>query len=182
MKDALLINKVAAAVIGAMLLAMVAGALSSILYQPDQIAENAYPIEAGAATTETAAAAPAGPEPVSALLASADTAKGLKLFKKCGACHTYEKGGADKVGPNLWNLIDRVQGGVDGFGGYSKAMAALKDTGSTWSYEELNAFLAKPKKYLKGTAMNFGGFKKVKDRADIIAFLREQADSPVALP
>lgn len=180
MKDALLTNKLAAGVIGAMLLAMLAGGLSKILYQPDVIAENAYPIEAGEAeATSQAAAAPAGPEPVSALLASADTAKGLKLFKKCAACHSYENGGAHKVGPNLWNIVNRPKGGVADFGGYSKV---IKDFGGDWTYEDLNAFLAKPKAYMKGTAMNFGGFKKVSDRANIIAFLREQADSPVALP
>ncbi|MDX1739157.1 MAG: cytochrome c family protein [Alphaproteobacteria bacterium] len=181
MKDALLTNKVAAGVIGAALLAMVAGSLADMLYAPKTIAEDAYPIavaeSAGASTTE--AAEPAGPEPVSPLLASADSAKGLKLFKKCSACHTYEKGGSHKLGPNLWNIVDRAQGGVAEFGGYSKAMQAA---GGAWTYEDLNAFLAKPKDYLKGTAMNFGGFKKPQDRADIIAFLREQADAPVALP
>lgn len=180
MKDALLINKLSAGVIGAMLLAMLAGSLSHILYTADEITEDAYPIAANEApAASSAAAAPAGPEPVSALLASADVAKGQKLFKKCAACHTYEKGGADKVGPNLWNIVDRAKGGHASFGGYSKAMTAM---GGDWTYEDLNAFLAKPKKFMKGTAMNFGGFKKTSDRANIIAFLRAQADSPVALP
>ncbi len=180
MKDALLVNKFSAGIIGAMLLAMLAGALSHILYSPDAITEDTYPIVAseGADTTATAAA-PAGPEPVSALLASADIAKGQKLFKKCAACHTFDNGGAHKVGPNLWNIVDRKQGGVADFGGYSKAIAAVD---ANWTYEDLNEFLAKPKAYLKGTAMNFGGFKKVSDRANIIGFLRAQADSPVALP
>lgn len=180
MKDALLTNKVAAGLIGAMLLAMVAGSLSDILYQEDTISENAYPIAVNeTASSAKVAEAPAGPDPVSPLLASADVAKGLKLFKKCAACHSYEEGGTHKQGPNLWNIVDRDKGGVADFGGYSKAMAAA---GGVWDYESLNEFLAKPKNYMKGTAMNFGGFKKASDRANIIAFLREQANTPVALP
>ena len=180
MKDALLINKVAAGLIGAMLLAMVAGSLSGILYHPETLAENAYPIEVDTASASTqVAAAPAGPEPVSPLLASADVAKGLKLFKKCAACHTYEQGAAHKQGPNLWNIVNRDKGSVGDFGGYSKAITEAE---GGWTYESLNQFLVKPKKYLPGTVMNFGGFKKASDRANIIAFLREQSDAPVALP
>tara|TARA_B100001996_G_C18492198_1_gene528071 strand:- start:228 stop:773 length:546 start_codon:yes stop_codon:yes gene_type:complete len=117
-------------------------------------------------------------EPISALLASASIENGEKLFKKCATCHNYEKGGANKVGPQLWNLINRPKANVDGFA-YSKALA---EYGGEWGYEELAEFLYKPKKYIKGTKMNFAGLKKVKDRADLVYFLREQSDSPVPLP
>ncbi len=117
-------------------------------------------------------------EPISALLVSASMENGEKLFKKCATCHNYEKGSANKVGPQLWNLINRPKGSVDGFA-YSKVLAEF---GGDWGYEELAEFLYKPKKYMKGTKMNFAGLKKVKDRADIVYFLRAQSDNPVALP
>ena len=117
-------------------------------------------------------------EPISALLASASLENGEKLFKKCATCHNYNKNGVNKVGPQLWNLIDRPKANVEGFA-YSKALA---EYGGKWSYEELAEFLYKPKKYIKGTKMNFAGLKKVEDRADIVYFLRAQSDNPVPLP
>ena len=117
-------------------------------------------------------------EPISALLASASLENGEKLFKKCATCHNYEKGGANKVGPQLWNLINRPKANVEGFA-YSKALA---EYGGEWGYEELAEFLYKPKKYIKGTKMNFAGLKKVKDRADLVYFLREHSDNPAPLP
>ena len=117
-------------------------------------------------------------EPISALLASASLENGQKLFKKCATCHNYEKGGANKVGPQLWNLINRPKANVEGFA-YSKALA---EYGGEWGYEELAEFLYKPKKYIKGTKMNFAGLKKVKDRADLVYFLREHSDNPAPLP
>ena len=117
-------------------------------------------------------------EPISLLLANSSIENGRKIFKKCGTCHNYEKGSASKVGPNLWNIINRTKANVEGFA-YSKA---LTEIGGEWSYEELAEFLYKPKKYVKGTKMNFAGLKKVKDRADLVLFLREQSDNPVPLP
>ncbi len=117
-------------------------------------------------------------EPISALLANASIENGEKLFKKCATCHNYEKGGENKVGPQLWNLINRPKANVDGFA-YSNALA---EYGGEWGYEELAEFLYKPKKYIKGTKMNFAGLKKVKDRADMVYFLRAQSDNPIPLP
>ena len=117
-------------------------------------------------------------EPISILLASASLDNGEKLFKKCATCHNYEKGSANKVGPHLWNIINRPKANVEGFA-YSKALA---EYGGEWGYEELAEFLYKPKKYIKGTKMNFAGLKKVKDRADLVYFLREHSDNPAPLP
>ena len=117
-------------------------------------------------------------EPISSLLINASVESGQKLFKKCGTCHNYEKGSANKVGPNLWNIINRPKASMDGFA-YSKA---LTEIGGNWTYENIAEFLYKPKKYAKGTKMNFVGLKKVDDRANLVLFLREQSDNPVSLP
>ena len=177
--DELRFNKIAAGFLLAALLAMGGYKLSEVLVPHTELAQNAYPIEVPETGTVVAsAAAPAGPEPVLALLASADLAAGQKLAKKCTACHVFEKGGANKTGPALWNIVNADKGGADGFG-YSQALA---DFGGVWDYESLNAFLYKPKAYISGTKMNFAGFKKPKDRANMIAYLRSTADSPAPLP
>ena len=176
------VNKILASIILAVLIVTLIGHFGDLLIDiehHDQ-KETAYKIE----VDET----PAGDgvtikkeeiiEPISALLASASLENGEKLFKKCATCHNYDKGGANKVGPQLWNLINRPKANVEGFA-YSKALA---EYGGEWGYEELAEFLYKPKKYIKGTKMNFAGLKKVKDRADIVYFLREQSDSPIPLP
>ena len=97
--------------------------------------------------------------------------------KKCIACHGFEAGGANKVGPNLYNIVNKEQGKADY--AYSKTLASLS---GKWTYEELNKFLYKPKLFYKGTKMNYAGLSKTKDRADLIAWLRTKSDSPVALP
>lgn len=115
---------------------------------------------------------------ISPLLKNASLESGQKLFKKCGTCHNYEKGSANKIGPSLWNLINRPKASINDFA-YSKA---LSEIGGVWTYEELAEFLYKPKKYAKGTKMNFSGLKKVEDRANLILFLRKQSENPIPLP
>ena len=117
-------------------------------------------------------------EPISLILANGSFDAGQKIFKKCSACHTYNKEGVNKVGPNLWNLINSPKANVEGFA-YSKELAEF---GGQWGYEELALFLYKPKEYIKGTKMNFSGLKKVQDRANLVLFLREQSDNPAPLP
>ena len=117
-------------------------------------------------------------EAISFLLADASLEKGEKIFKKCGACHNYKKDGKSKIGPNLWDLINRQKASVSGFA-YSKA---LSDYGGKWTFEELNGFLYKPKEYIQGTKMNFAGLNNVEDRADLILWLRQYSDNPVPLP
>lgn len=134
--------------------------------------------EAIAATTAT----DTGPvvEPIGALLASADLAKGEKVGKKCVACHTFNEGGKNKVGPGLYGIVNRPIAGSDGFG-YSSALTAYA-ADKTWTYEELNGFLYKPKAHIKGTSMGFAGIKKTEDRANMIAYLRSLAAEPAPLP
>ena len=117
-------------------------------------------------------------EPISNLLQNASLEDGKKIYKKCATCHNYEKNSSSKVGPNLWNLINRPKAYVSDFT-YSKA---LVDSGGIWNFEELNNFLYKPKEYIQGTKMNFSGLKKVEDRANLILWLRKQSDNPVTLP
>ena len=117
-------------------------------------------------------------ESISSLLASASLEKGEKIFNKCGACHNYKKGSKSKIGPNLWDLINRPKASVSGFA-YSKS---LSEYGGKWTFEELNEFLYKPKEYISGTKMNFAGLKNVKDRANLILWLKQQSDNPIPLP
>ena len=117
-------------------------------------------------------------DPISALLMNASIEKGEKIYKKCGSCHNYEKGSGNKVGPNLWNIVNRSKASMDGFA-YSDALAKSE---GIWSYEELAAFVYKPKEYIIGTKMNFAGLKKVEDRANLVFFLRDQSDNPAPLP
>ena len=117
-------------------------------------------------------------ESISALLMNGSLEKGEKLYKKCGTCHNYKKNSTSKIGPNLWNIINRPKGNVEGFS-YS---SSLVEFGGKWTYEELAKFLYKPKDYISGTKMNFAGLKNVEDRANLINWLRQQSDNPVPLP
>lgn len=138
-------------------------------------------VEAEGAADQAGGEAPAG-EPIAALLAKADAAAGEAVFKKCAACHTDDKSGANKVGPNLWNIVNRPIASHEGFS-YSGAMKEFSQGGSVvWDYEHLDHFLASPKGYIKGTAMGFAGVKKPDERANLIAYLRTTADSPAPLP
>ena len=168
----------------AVLVAGIVGAgsavFSDILYHPEELEEPAYKIEVANAAEGAGAGGPAVAEekPVAVLLASADLALGEKTAKKCGACHSFEKGGANKVGPNLYGVVDRDIGGVEG---YTYSPTLLEKEGG-WTYEALNGFLKSPKDWAKGTKMAFSGIEKETERAGVIMYLRSLADSPAPLP
>lgn len=127
------------------------------------------------------AVAEAADEPamsLAGLLADADPAKGKKVFKKCAACHTVDDGGKNKVGPNLWNIVNRTIASHEGFA-YSDAMAALE---GVWDWDRLSDFIADPKGSVPGTKMAFKGVSKDGDRADVLAYLRSLSTEPAALP
>ena len=126
----------------------------------------------------TATGAPSADGTVLALLAAADAGDGKKAFRKCKACHTADKGGAHKVGPNLWDVVGRAKAGAQGYR-FSGVLAGL---GGAWSFADLDAFLAKPKAFAPGTKMSFSGVKKAAERAAVIAYLRSLSDSPKPLP
>ena len=111
-------------------------------------------------------------------MALGDVTSGEKIFKKCAACHSIEKGGPNKIGPALYNVVGSKVGAVDDYK-YSKTLASY---GKDWTFEELNGFLTKPSSYLKGTKMSYAGLRKEADRASIIKYLDQDSDSPKQLP
>lgn len=173
-------NKVFAAVLLAGLIAMLSGFIAGKLVAPSFPTVAAYKVEVPD-DAPAAAAAPAEPqlEPVGPLLASADVAAGQRGSRACGACHTFDKGGPNRVGPNLFGIVNAPHAHAAGFA-YSDAIKAKAAT--PWSYEELNAFLANPKAYAPGTKMNFAGIRSVQERANLIAWMRTLADTPAPLP
>ena len=176
--DALRINKITAALLSGVLLIMVFGKIGNILVDPKTEISNAYPIEVPEKNQiKSKVVEEVVIEPILALLATANLESGQKISKKCVACHGFDAGGPNKVGPNLYNIVNKDQGKADY--AYSKVLASLS---GKWSYEELNKFLYKPKLYSKGTKMNYAGLSKTKDRANLIAWLRTKSDSPVSLP
>ncbi|MDC3088898.1 c-type cytochrome, partial [Alphaproteobacteria bacterium] len=147
--DALRFNKIAAALLSGVLLIMVFGKIGNILVNPKTEISKAYPIEVPEKNeTKLKVAEEVIIEPILTLLATADLESGLKISKKCVACHGFDAGGPNKIGPNLYNIVNKDQGKADY--AYSKVLASLS---GKWTYEELNKFLYKPKLYSKGTKM-----------------------------
>ena len=177
------INKILASILVAIIIFVIIGFVGNFIVKINynELQDTAYKIdipEVSADSTTQTATNDQMVEAISFLLADASLEKGEKIFKKCGACHNYKKDGKSKIGPNLWDLINRQKASVSGFA-YSKA---LSDYGGKWTFEALNEFLYKPKEYISGTKMNFAGLKDVGDRADLILWLRQQSDNPIPLP
>lgn len=167
------LNKIVGAILLGGLVSMVTGFVAEELVKPHgEIAETAAPAPA-------APSAPAVVEPVSSLLAKADVAAGQATAKKCETCHDFTKGGPNKVGPNLWNIVGSKAAAVPGYS-FSDAMKQRAD--KAWTFQELDNYLAGPRAYVPGTKMTFVGLPNPQDRADLIAWLRQQADAPVPLP
>jgi cytochrome c len=171
-------NKIFAALLIAGIVASLSGFVSHKLIHPHDLHENAYKIDAAEDTSAGVAAGPAGPEPILALLATADVGRGEQIAKACAACHSFNKGGANGIGPNLWNIVNADKARLSSFA-YSEALASME---GVWSYDSLNQFLWRPKSYVAGTKMNYVGLKKPEDRAAVIAWLRTLSDSPADLP
>ncbi len=172
------LNKFMGAVLASALLLMVINEAGNILVHPTHLEKSVLAIDTGSDSAAETAVAKADDGPsLGVLLAAGDAETGKKVAKKCAACHTFEKGGKNKVGPNLFNIpgSDIASGDFS----YSGALTGLE---GDWSYESLDAFLANPKGFAKGTKMSFSGLKKATDRANLIAYLRQSADQPPALP
>lgn len=172
-------NKILAAVLCAGITIMLTGFVADQVFHDQKLEKDAVEIEGAPVDTgHGGEAKPKLPQPIMSMIASADKAKGAKLSKACAACHSFDKGGPIKQGPNLWGILNEPVGAQPGFS-YSDA---LREHGGAWDYNTLNGFLWKPKKYIAGTKMNFAGLKKPFDRAALIAWLREQSDTLVQLP
>jgi cytochrome c len=181
--DSFEFNKVLGGLLGTVFVVFSVGIVSDSLFASSEPEKPGYIIEAAEATDAGAGAAPAeAAKPIAELLASADPVKGAAVFKKCQACHSGEKGGPNKVGPDLWEIVDRPVAHHEGFS-YSAGMKAFADGGNVkWTYDNLDHFLHSPKGFVKGTAMGFAGIKKDDVRADLIAYLQTLSDNPVPLP
>ncbi len=180
------LNKMVGAVVVAGLIAVVSGKVTDSLYyagEGKQVARGfKIDVVEDATAAEGGAAAAAAPADINTLLASADVKAGADIFaKKCTTCHNGDKGGANKVGPKLWGVVNRKVASIGDFN-YSAGMKANAAGGKTWSFSELNSFIAGPQKYVKGTMMSFPGLPKDQDRANLIAYLNTQSDSPAKLP
>ena len=175
-------NKIFGAILLALLIGTLSGFIAEVLVHPRMPAQPGYVIAVpeGAGKADTAAPAGGGGEPaaVGPLLAKADAGAGQTAAKACAACHSFNKGEAAKVGPNLYGIVGGPKAHQQGFA-YSDAIAKK---GGNWDYEELNKFLHDPKGYAPGTKMTFAGVKKDQERANIIAYLRSLSDSPAPLP
>lgn len=175
--DPLFWNKVAAAILSAALLAVGLSVFSSIIFAPKKPAIPGYDLPAPEVSSGPAApAAPAEPLPVR--LASSDAAKGQSSAKKCLACHVFDKGGPNKIGPDLYGIVGREKAHHQGFN-YS---AGMKGKGGSWTYEDLDHFLESPKGFVPGTIMAFAGVPNPQERANILAYLKSLSDSPVEFP
>lgn len=171
-------NKIFAAILVAGIIASLSGFISKKVYHPHELEKNAVTIDVPEVSASGVIAAPQTAEPILNLLATADIARGEKLSRACAACHSFDKGGANGVGPNLWDKLGKKAGSKAGYS-YSTAFEAAD---VTWDYETLNQFLWKPKKYIPGTKMNYIGLKKPEDRAAMVGWMRTLSDSPKALP
>ena len=173
--DSFELNKIAGAVFFTLLVYLGVQNLGDILFHIESADANAYIVEGLEVDDVSALKASAEPEvDILALLQTASVDKGAKVAKKCVSCHAFEKGGANKIGPALWGIVNRDVASVDGFG-YS---GTLNEMAGDWDYNALNGFLENPKKYAAGTKMAFAGLRKPQDRAAIIAYLNAQGDTP----
>ncbi|WP_184257140.1 c-type cytochrome [Rhodopseudomonas rhenobacensis] len=180
--DSFELNKVVGAVLATCLLLLVSNFAAQAIFTPRKVEKQGYDIAVKEEAPPAAKGAPAAAvtsEPIEKLLQTASVERGMAAAKKCAACHTFEKGGPNRTGPNLFGVVgDHVGEGRNGF----NFSAAMKAKGGTWSFDALNQFLASPKGYVPGTAMGFAGIPKDSERADVIAYLRSLSDAPVPIP
>ena len=178
--DSFEINKIVAAVLLVALLVIGIGKFSDVIFHVDKPKTPGYKVEVDQIATTTTSAKSADVEKVDigVLMVMGDVVSGEKIFKKCASCHSINKGGKNNIGPALYNVVGRKVGEISDYK-YSKALAAYD---KNWSFEELNGFLIKPSKWIKGTKMAYAGLRKEKDRASVIKYLNQNSDNPLPLP
>ena len=178
--DSFELNKIIAAILMVALLVIGLGKIADGVFHVEKPKDPGYQVEVVSQVSSETSLATEMVEKIdiAAVMALGDITSGEKIFKKCAACHSINKGGKNKIGPALYNVVGRAVGGVDDYK-YSKALASY---GKEWTFEELNGFLTKPSSYLKGTKMSYAGLRKEKDRASVIKYLNQNSDSPKLLP
>tara|TARA_Y100000591_G_scaffold256719_1_gene228721 strand:+ start:815 stop:1357 length:543 start_codon:yes stop_codon:yes gene_type:complete len=179
--DSFELNKIIAAVLMVALLIIGISKLSNVIFHVEKPETPGYKVDIAQTTTDTTKSDLEVSEAkvdISALMALGDVATGEKVFKKCAACHSIVKDGKNNIGPALYNVVGREVGSVSDYK-YSKALSGYK---KEWTFEELNGYLIKPAKWIKGTKMAFAGLRKEKDRASVIKYLNENSDNPKPLP
>ena len=173
------LNKILGAILGTCLITLALNIGAGAIFAPHKPAKPGYDIAVKEHGEGDKAGTAKEPEqPIEVLLAKASAEKGQATAKQCQACHTFEKGGPNRVGPNLWGIVDRPRATETGFN-YS---APMKAKGGKWTFDELNKYLANPRAVVPGTNMTFAGLPRDQQRADVIDFLRTLADNPVPLP
>ena len=179
--DSFELNKIIAAVLMTALIVIGINKFADTVFhvkKPEQSAYKVEGVELATSANTTTTTKEVVQLNIKEILALGDATHGEKVFKKCSACHIIAKGGKNLIGPALYGVVGRASASIDGYA-YSKA---LKAHGKNWSFEELNAFLLKPKSYIKGTKMAYAGLRKDKDRASVILYLNSQSDSPLPKP
>ena len=180
--DSFEINKIIASILLVALLIIGISKISNVIFKVEKLERSAYKVEIPDSGVKEI-----GDEKskqveekvdISALMALADINHGEKVFKKCSACHSIEAGGGNNIGPALYNVVGRKIAAIEDYK-YSKALINYK---KNWSFEELNGFLIKPQKWIKGTKMAYAGLRKEKDRASVILYLNKYSDNPLPLP
>jgi cytochrome c len=176
--DSFELNKILGALLATCLGVLTLNIAAGAIFTPGKLEKPGYAIAVPDTPGATETAKPEPAEPLPVRLAVSDPQKGQAAAKQCAACHTFEKGGPNRVGPNLYGIVDRAKASVAGFN-YS---AALKAKGGNWTFDDLDHFIASPKTWLPGTTMGYAGLGRGGQRADLINYLHTLADSPVALP
>ena len=176
--DSFEINKIVAAVLMVALIVIGIGKLSDVIFHVEKPDKPGYSVEVESSAVSISTTTKDEEKiDIAALLSLGDIAHGEKVFKKCAACHSIVKGGKNNIGPALYNVVGRQVWSLSDYK-YSKALLGY---GKEWTFEELNGYLIKPSKWIKGTKMAFAGLRKEKDRASVIKYLNKNSDNPLPL-
>ena len=174
-------NKIIVSILLAVILILGINKITDVIFYVEKPEKSAYQVVSSTTITSTASSETSASDSESgnimAIFDSTSAAEGAKVFKKCAACHSIAEGGANKIGPALWGVLGRKSGALTDYK-YSKAMAAY---GKSWTFDEMNGFLIKPKDWIKGTKMSFAGLKNEKERAAVILYMNENTNNPLPL-
>jgi cytochrome c len=177
--DSFEMNKILGAILGCCLIVVALNIASGAIFAPEKPAKPGFTIAVPKQETPGAQQPQQPAEvPLAQLLANADSKRGEQTAQVCQACHSFEKGGPTKIGPNLWGIVGRMRASIAGFD-YSNGM---KSKGGTWTLEDLNTFLTSPSSFVPGTKMTFAGIPQGGRRADVLAYLNTLSDNPAPLP